>query len=158
MRSEPFGAELIERYLRTRRLQYFRGHHDEEYFFILKTSHGPLHVHVEIPSADRELFTIRVTPPYFLPQTHRSWLMRFSRRWHRRSPSTKAVIYRSTVPDRVGVAAESAVLVGDGIAFADFALYMDHAIASAIKLFGEISSRLKLQSPRTPEPWLRDAG
>jgi hypothetical protein len=45
---------LIEEYLRARGVRYFRGHHDDEYFFLvdfqsdfcLDASHGRLHVHL----------------------------------------------------------------------------------------------------------------
>ena len=37
------GTQLIERYLSARQLRHFRGHHDDEYFFLVNAYHGRLH-------------------------------------------------------------------------------------------------------------------
>jgi hypothetical protein len=158
MKIEPFGTELIERYLRSRRRQYFHGRHDGEYFFIVKTDYAKLHIYLEIPFADRETLTIRVTPARFHPSSHRGRLMKFAVRWNRRDAPAKAIVYRSSDPTRVGVTAQSDVLIGRRIGFGDFAAYVDHTIASAIELFGKITSPGEHPPTRACPPVLRDAG
>ena len=68
MRTEPSGTELVERYLRTRRLRYFRGRHDREFFFILTVGHERLHVHLEIAPGSRDILTVRIDSQLLLPR------------------------------------------------------------------------------------------
>jgi hypothetical protein len=153
MNTEPIGTALIERYLRTRRLRYFRGRHDGEYFFILTVDRERLHVHLESTCGHLEMFTIRVTPACFFPIEHRGWLMRFADQWNRNNQWAKAVLHGSSDPNRIGVVAENSYPLAETIRFNNFASFVDHTIASAIELFGEI-----LPAALAHEPWLRDAG
>jgi hypothetical protein len=154
MTTEPIGAELIERYLRTRRPQYFRGQHDGEYFFILAVER--LHVHLETAGVDPDMFTIRITPAYFFPAAQRVRLTRFADRWNRNNQWAKAIVHASSDPNRIGVVAEYSYRIAQRRGFDDFASFVDHSVASAIELFGEITPVIEVPSGRTA--WLRDAG
>jgi hypothetical protein len=156
MRTESFGTELIERYLRTRGRRYFRGQHDGEYFFILAVDNERLHVHLEICHAHRDTFTIKVFPGYFFPVAQRDRLTRLADRCNRHSRWAKAIVHESSDPNRVGVLAENSYPIARNIHFEEFASLVDHTIGSAINLFGELAC--VAPSPRTPEAWLPDAG
>ena len=70
--TTQMGADLIESYLRTRHVRYFRGHHDDEFFFLVNAYHGRLHVHLEPSGPDRESVTIRVTAERYYPAAERA--------------------------------------------------------------------------------------
>lgn len=153
--SDPAGApvriepsELIELYLHSRGLRYFRGHHDGEYFFILTVGHERLHVHLEILPGSGDVLAVRVVPGHFFPAADRERMISFARSWNAESRRAEVIVHESSDPNRIGVAAENSCPIADGIdaeAFADFA---DKTIRSAIKLFAEL----------TPGAELKDAG
>ena len=61
------GTRLIERYLHTRQVQYFRGHHDDEYFFLVNAYHGRLHVHLEPCGAGGTAVRVTITAERYYP-------------------------------------------------------------------------------------------
>lgn len=158
MTTEPFGTELIERYLRTRRLRYFRGQHDGEYFFILGGDHKRLHVHLEISRDPSAAVTVRVTLPYFFAAVHRAQLTAFSRSWNQDNPAARVVVHESTDPTRVGVVAESSHPVCGGMSADDFATRVDQTIHSAIRFFGELTPAVEVPGAAAREKLVLDAG
>ena len=148
MSTEPFDAELIERYLLSRGRRYFRGHHDAEYFFILTVGHDRLHVHLEIPPADPHVFTIRVMPANFYPAGDRLRLQTFTDDWNRQDRQVKATMFESCDQSRIGVVAENSYPFAASMRFDEFAEFADSTITSAVILFTEM----------TPTPALKDAG
>ncbi len=151
MRTESFDTELIERYLRTRKLRYFRGHHDGEFFFIHTVGHERLHVHLEIDPADPETLTIRVTPAHFFPAADRARLMHFADTWNEDAGRVKAVVHESCDLNRIAVVAENCYPIA-GMPFDDFATVADDAIRSGVELFAGIPPTRRLGA------WLKDAG
>ena len=158
MTTESFGTELIERHLRTRKLRYFRGHHDGEFFFILTVGQDRLHVHLEIDPADRETFTIRVTHPYFFPAADRARLRKFADSWNLESRRVKAVVQESCDPNRIAVVAETSYPIMRDMPFEEFAGLADNTIRSAVKLFAEMTPPAEPTPTRTLGTWLKDAG
>lgn len=139
MSNEPFGTESIERYLVARGYRYYRGHHDGEFFFILTAGHERLHVHLEIPTPDRDVFTIRVMPAYFYPAAERVRLETITDTWNRENRRVNANVYESCDQTRIGVVAGNSYSVGASMPFDEFAELADSTIQSAIKLFAQIS-------------------
>ena len=137
MTTEPFGTELIERYLRARKLRYFRGCHDGEFFFLLTVGHERLHVHLEAAAADH--VTVRVTPANFFPAADRPRLQQFIDNWNVESRRATAIVHESSDPTRIGVVVENSYPIGRGMQLEDFAGLADNTIRSAIKLFAEIT-------------------
>ncbi len=133
MRSDLFGAELIENYLRTRRVRYFRGHHDDEFFFLINAHHGRLHIHLEVSGAYGDTIRIGVAAERYFPVQLRGRLAALTDAWNRASPWAKAVVVKSSDPTLIAVAAENSYSSADG---ADFAAAVDQTIQSAIELFG----------------------
>lgn len=162
MRTRPLGTELMERYLRSRRLRYFRGHHDGEYFFILTVGRERLHVHLDMLRGHRYLFTIRVAPAYYFPATHRAGLVRFANKWNRDNHCATASVHESSDPSRVGVVVENSHPIGYRPDFAAYARFVDDTIQSAVTLFAElppVGAPVGVPaSPRVLETWLPDAG
>jgi hypothetical protein len=145
MRTEPFGAEAIERYLSAHGVRYFRGHHDGEFFFIMTVDHSRLHVHLGPTPQRPDVCTIRVTPARFFAAEDRARLTEVARRWNDANLCATALVHESSDPTRVGVDVE---YKGSVTCYEEFVYFGDHAIDSAIALFRELSQA----------PALRDAG
>lgn len=127
---------LIEDYLRARGVRYFRGHHDEEYFyfvdFVIGASRGRLNVHLEVGGPDRDAVLISITHDRYYPAGMRADIGELAARWNMGAPPVQAVILDSCDPRLVGVLACGRHLPADGV---DLAAYVDAAVASSIELF-----------------------
>jgi len=130
---KPMRTEMIERYLRARGHRYFRGHHDADYFFILTVGHERLHIHIEIPPADRHSVTVRATPSCFYPAAESARLRSFAGKWNKESRPTRAVVHESCDQNRIGLEE-----------FADLA---DSTIRSAVALFAEMPTAATEPAP-----------
>lgn len=143
--TTEMGADLIESYLRTRHVRYFRGHHDDEFFFLVNAYHGRLHVHFEPAGPDRESVTIRITAERYYPADERPTITALADRWNAAHPGSGAVVFSSCDPRLVGVAAESRYRsAGVG---ADFGEFADQAIQAAVDLFGRLGLAIGLAHP-----------
>lgn len=148
-----FGAELIERYLHTRQVRYFRGHHDDEYFFLVNAYHGRLHVHLEPCGPERRMVKISITAERYYPAVARAKVAALATQWNETIPPVAATVFASSDPRLVGVVAERRYSTAAGV---DFGTVVDQSIQSAIDLFG----RLKASVGATPNgtSHLLDAG
>ncbi|OBK14919.1 hypothetical protein A5636_06835 [Mycobacterium asiaticum] len=151
--GEPLSTSLIERYLCSRGRRYFRGRHDGEFFFVLDTNRR-LHVHLEIPLLQPDVFTIHVSPACFFPADDHARLSRFAEMWNEQSDDVTAIVHGSSDPRRIGVAAEQSRWIEARITFAEFATFTDRVTAAASELFNQLTVAADLPSP----PLLRDAG
>jgi hypothetical protein len=158
MMSEPLCANLIERYLYTCGLRFFRGQHDGEYFFVANAHPRRLHVHLEISPSFGDVLNVRVTPACFFPVTDRPWLTRFADRWNQQNREVTAIVHGSSDPQRIGVSASRSQWIREDISFEDFASLADRTITAAIDLFAELTPVVELP-PRFQEaqPLLRNA-
>ncbi|WP_328355160.1 hypothetical protein OG976_24975 [Mycobacterium sp. NBC_00419] len=148
-----FGAELIERYLRTRQVRYFRGHHDDEFFFLVNAYHGRLHVHLEPCGPDRRMVKISITAERYYPAAARATVAALAAQWNRCDPPATAVVFASSDPRLVGVAAQRRY---NGSVDTDFGAVVDDTIQSAIDLFGRLKASVSAAPGGTTH--LLDAG
>ncbi|MCA2241791.1 MULTISPECIES: YbjN domain-containing protein [Mycobacterium] len=155
MTNEQLCANLVERYLRTRGRQYFRGHRDGEYFFVTGAPRR-LHVHFEISPAHDDVLIIRVTPGCYFPAADRPWLTYFADTWNRQQRHVTAIVHGSTDPQRIGVVARKSQWIRSEVSFVDFASFVDLTIADATELFEELSPAVDV--PSAERPLLRHAG
>ena len=152
---------LIEEYLRARGVRYFRGHHDDEYFFLvdfmadfsLDSSHGRLHVHLEISGLLRDNVLLSITPDRFYPADKRDLFTSLSTRWTAGSGGAEAVVHDSSDPTLVGITVVDRFRPTSG---AGLAYFVDQSIASSIELFEQVTAEV-LPAREGPE-MLRDAG
>lgn len=151
--GEPLSTNLIERYLCTRGRRFFRGRHDGEFFFVLDADRR-LHVHLEIPALQPDVFTIRITPACFYPAAERAHLTQFAASWNEQNRDITALVHDSSNPQRIGVTAEQSRRIGERVSFDDLASFADRATTAAIDLFRRLSPDVELPSP----PLLLDAG
>ena len=152
---------LIEEYLRARGVRYFRGQHDDEYFFLvdfqadfcLDTSHGRLHVHLEVSGLLRDNVLLSITPDRFYPVGKRDLLTSLSTRWTAGSGGAEAVVHDSSDPALVGITVLDRFRPTSS---AGLAYFVDQSIASAIELFEEVTAEVLPAHPG--HEVLRDAG
>jgi len=144
MSTKP--SEVVERYLHSRGLRYFRGRHDGEYFFMLTVGHERFHVHLEILPGKSHVLAVRVAPGHFFPATDRDRMIGFARSWNADGRHAEVILSESSDPRRIGVAAQSLCQIGH-LDIHDFANFADKTIRSAIRLFAEL----------TPAPELKEA-
>ena len=152
---------LIEEYLRTTGLRYFRGHHDDEYFFLVDflfvadSHHGRLHVHIEASGTDGG--QVSITPDRYYPAEARDRLTALAARWNAEHPGSEAVVRDSCDPALVGAMLLHAERPADADALASF---VDEAVSAGIELFGRM--RQAVAGLRTglgqTSAGLRDAG
>lgn len=152
MASDLVGAALIEAYLRARQVRYFRGHHDDEFFFLINAYHGRLHVHLEVPATDREIITINIAGERYYPATLRGRLAGLVDEWNGATPWARAALVASSDPNLLGIAADNRYSRKSG----DFATVVDHTLQSAVELFGRARA-LAAAAGSDGNP-LRDAG
>jgi hypothetical protein len=148
---------LIEDYLRTRGVRYFRGHHDDEYFylvdFVVGADRGRLNVHLEVCDADRGGLQASITPDRYYPAQSRQLLEDLVDRCNAGTPAVGSVIHDSCDPMLVGVQVRGHSRPADSVASGDF---VEAAVACSVDLFGTLAA-LAQPARRGPET-LRDAG
>ena len=133
--------KLIEDYLRSRGVRYFRGHHDDEFFYLLDLPVGSfrarhsarLDIHLEVCGPGHDAVRVHISPDRFYPADRRDQLVAVAARWNAGDPWVHAAVHDSCDPALVGVDAGMTRRVGDAADLADF---VDHAVASTVELFG----------------------
>lgn len=152
--TTEMGVDLIESYLSARGVRYFRGHHDDEFFFLVNAYHGRLHVHLEPSGPGGESVTIRVTAERYYPADERARVASLADRWNENHPRAGATVFASSDPRLVGVAVERRYRSAD----ADFGAFADETIQSAIDLFGRLGLAVGQGRPGATDQRLLDAG
>lgn len=150
--------ELIEEYLRTRGVRYFRGHRDDEYFYLVDTRvrTGPLrlnvrlHVHLAVCGAERDAVQISITGDRYYPAAHSEVFQQAVSRWNAECHDVGALIQPSSDPALVGVTAGSRYRGTDA---GELSAFVERAEVGAVQLLGLIGD---LAAPLTPT--LRNAG
>ena len=147
-------SQLIEDYLRAKGVRYFRGHHDDEYFFLVDVLtagwHGRLHVHLE-GGRSREV-AVSITPGRYFPADRRGRLGELADRWSAGFTGARVVFQPSSDPALVGVLACNLDRPADEEALGEF---VDGTVASAVELF---VAMMQATETSMPPARLRDAG
>ncbi len=156
MTSESLCANLIERYVRTSGLQFFKGEHDGQYFCVADGRSGRLHIHLEISSSFGDMLIIRAAPACLFTLADRPQLTRFADTWNQQNREVTAIVHDSSDPQRIGVSARRSRWIRDNMSFEEFASFADCTVAAAVELFAELTS--VVDSPSTAQQaMLRDA-
>jgi hypothetical protein len=155
MTNQPHCANLIERYLCTSGVRFFRHEHDGEYLFVEEAHPRRLNVHLKMSPSFGDVLIMRVTPACLFSVTDRPWLTQFADAWNKRGREVSAIVHCTSNPQRIGILARRSQWIRDGISFEDFAAFADHTIAAAIDLFEGLTPVVEL--PSRAQPLLRDA-
>ncbi|BBY61407.1 hypothetical protein [Mycolicibacterium sarraceniae] len=145
------GARLIKSYLSTRQLRHFRGHHDDEYFFLVSANHGRLHVHLQPCGPSGAAVQVTITGERYYPAEQRCRVASLVDQWNDSAPRVSAAVFESCDPRLVGVLAERCYRGGD----VEFGPSVDQAVQSAVDLFGRLRM---LMASRSDDARLLDAG
>lgn len=147
----------IEDYLRARGAPYFRGHHDDEYFFLVDfvsgAYRGRLNVHLQAPDAgdDAGAVLVTISPDRYFPAEKAEWLGKLADRWNAETHPVQAVVHGSCDPRLVGVQARGGARPG-GVP--ELSAFVDDAVNAGTDLFGRLAGAALPASG----PVLRDAG
>ena len=148
---------FIKDYLRAKSVRYFRGHRDDEYFFLVDSPvvavHGRLHVHPAVSSLLRDTVQISITPDRYYPADKRDRLSGLAARWTAGGQGAEAIVHDSCNPSLVGVLVEDFFRP---ISAAGLAGFVDQTIASAFELFEQVT--VETLPSRRATDMLRDAG
>lgn len=157
MEIEPLSTQLIERYLKTRDLRYYRNSDADEYLLLFSTLHGKLHVTIRLGGPGNQVLVISVTPAVNYPAAQRVRLMEVINDWNRDSWWPKAFVRQTSLPDQVSVVGEQSIWLPEGIHFEAVAEFIDATNACASDLFGKITAAMALPSAPTLQRWLDTA-
>ena len=100
---------LIEGYLCARGVRYFRGHHDDEYFYLVdfavaahrgRLNRARLNVHLEV---EQDGVSVSITPDRYYPVSLRGHLDDQIARWNAGRTNLQAMLHASCDPGLVGV-------------------------------------------------------
>ena len=155
MTNESLSANLIERYMSTCGLPFFRGQRDGEYFFVANAHARRLHVLLEISPSFGDVLTVRVAPACSFPAADRPWLTPFADTWNQENRGVTAIVQGCSDPQCVNVVARRSHWIREGISFEDFASFAERTISPANDHFAELTPVVEL--PSTARPLLRDA-
>jgi len=151
---DPGMTELIERYLRSRGARYFRGHHDDEYFFLVDVpagaNRGRLHVHLGV-GADRGEVVLVITPDRYYPGARRERIATVAARWTDGVAGVRVDVHESCDPALVGVVLNAQCRPA-GIG--ELTRFVDRTVASAVDFFAMLGTGLG----EMDAGGLRDAG
>ncbi|MGI9124384.1 MAG: hypothetical protein ACR2JM_06485 [Mycobacterium sp.] len=149
--------ELIEDYLRAAGVRYFRGHHDDDFFYLVDVPggvhRGRLHVHLEVGGVVRDAVRISISPDRFFPAQYRERLTELAARWNAGEPCVYAVVHDSCDPALVGGIAQ---ITHRPAGIEGLTGFVDHAVASAAELFALMRAVAGAEVPEAVA--LRDAG
>jgi hypothetical protein len=158
MHVEPFGTELIERYLDSRGWRFFRGRTGREFLVLLSTGQGELHVNVRASGSRRDVLVVRVSPAAHYSAGDRSRLMELVNEWNRDTHWPKAFVRETSDPARVGVVGENSYPLGAGIHVEALGNFIEHTISCAAESFDKIADAVRVPSSQTLEAWLHHTG
>lgn len=148
---------LIEDYLLAKSVRYFRGHRDDEYFFLVDSPvgavRGRLHVHLAVSGPLRDTVQISINADRYYPADKRDRLSGLAARWTAGGQGAAAIVHDSCDPSLVGVSVEDFFRP---ISAAGLAGFVDQMIASAFELFEQVA--VETLPSRRATDMLRDAG
>ncbi len=144
----------IEDYLHARGVRFFRGHHDDEYFYLVDflsgAYRGRLNVHLEACDAEPGTVLVTISPDRYYPAQTAALLGDLAGRWNAGNPAAEAVVHGSSDPSLVGVFARSRIRAPELPVLTE---HVEAAVAAAAALFGQVAAL-----PTTQAGVLRDAG
>jgi hypothetical protein len=159
MQIEPLSTELIERYLRSRELRFFRSDDGEEFMMVLSNyEQGKLHVNLRINGLRRDIVEISISPAAYYQARDRPRLMELLNDWNRDTHWPKAFVRETPHPSRISVVGEGAYLLSDGIHLAALGNFIRSTVEHAADLFKKIEQAVCLPSAHALEEWMDRTG
>jgi hypothetical protein len=142
-------SQLIEDCLRAAGVRFFRGHHSDEYFFLVGARHGRLHIH--LGGGPGGAVTLTITPDRYYPADLRDGLQTVVRATHA-AELGEVRVRESCDPALVGVVAQRCWQPADAAVLrAD----VEAAVTAALEMFAQLG---QLTAGAATPSLLRDAG
>ena len=155
MQIEPLSTKLIEGYLQSRQLRFFRSDDGEEFMMLLSSyERGKLHVNLRINGLRRDIFEISVTPAVYYLAADRPRLMELVNDWNRDTHWPKAFVRETAQPSRVSVVGEAAYLLTDGVHIEALGNFIRSTVEYGTDLFEKIEKAVCLPSADALEQWM----
>jgi hypothetical protein len=149
MQIEPLSTDLIERYLRSRHLRFFRSDDGAEFMMVLSScERGKLHVNLRINGLRPDILEISISPAGYYQASERPRLMELVNDWNR----------ETAAPSHVSVVGESAYLLTDGIHLAALGNFIKSTVEYGADLIEKIEQAICLPSADTLEQWMDRTG
>ncbi|MCV7409995.1 hypothetical protein AWC05_22970 [Mycobacterium florentinum] len=159
MEIEPLSPELVERYLRSRHLRFFRSDDGEEFMMVLSNyERGKLHVNLRINGLRRDILEISVSPAGYYQASDRPRLMELVNGWNRDTHWPKAFVRETAQPSHVNVVGESAYLLTDGIHLDALGNFIKSTVEYGTDLIEKIERAVCLPSADALEEWMDRTG
>jgi hypothetical protein len=155
---EPLSAELIERYLDSRGLRFYRSRDGKGLLVLFSTEHGKLQVNLRASGVRSDVLVISISTATYSRAADRSRLMDLVNDWNRDTYWPKAFVRETSQPGRIAVVGESAFPLGDGIGIDALGNFINSSIRSGAKLFDKVAQATSVPSVRTLEEWLDRTG
>jgi hypothetical protein len=151
---ESLSPQLIERYLDSRDLRFYRDNDGKGFLVLFSTAHGKLHVNLRAGGKRGDVLVISVSPAAHYPAAERSRLMEVVNEWNRDTHWPKAFVRETSQPNQIGVIGETSFPLSKGIHFEAVAEFIGYTTRCAGDLFDKIAEAISLPSTETLERWL----
>jgi Putative bacterial sensory transduction regulator len=158
MEIEPLSTELIQRYLQSRQLRFFRSDDGEEFMVLSTYERGKLHVNLRINGLRRDVLEISISPAGYYQAAERPRLMELVNDWNRDAHWPKAFVRETAKPGHVSVVGENAYLLTDGIHIEALGNFIRASVEYGADLFEKIERALCLPSAHALEQWMDRTG
>ncbi len=154
MTIEPLSPQLIERYLDSRDLRFYRDRDGKGFLVLFSTKHGKLHVNLRTSGKRGDVLVISASPAGHYPAAERYRVMEVVNEWNRDTHWPKAFVRDTSQPNQIGVVGESSFPLSKGIHFEAVAEFIRYTTRCARDLFDKIAEAISLPSTETLERWL----
>ncbi|GLE52659.1 YbjN domain-containing protein [Mycobacterium montefiorense] len=159
MQIEPLSTELIERYLCSRQLRFFRSDDGGEFMMVLSNyERGKLHVNLRINGLRPDILEISVSPARYYHASERPRLMELVNEWNRDNHWPKAFVRETAATNYVNVVGESAYLLTDGVHLAALGNFIRSTVEYGADLIDKIEQAICLPSADALEEWMDRTG
>lgn len=154
MQIEPLSTELIERYLRSRQLRFFRSNDGEEFLLVSAHERGKVLVTLRLNGLRRDILEVSMSPARYHPVAERPRLLELVNDWNRDTHWPKAFVRETGRPGHVSVVGENAYLLTDGIHLEALGNLVRSTVEYGADLFDKIERSVRLPSADALERWL----
>ncbi|OBI16359.1 hypothetical protein A5714_11235 [Mycobacterium sp. E2462] len=154
MQIEPLSTELIERYLRSHPLRFFRSDDGEEFLLTSPHSRGKLSITLRINGLRRDILEVSISPAAHYPAAERPRLLELVNEWNRDTHWPKAFVRETPHPGHVSVVGENAYLLTHGIHPQALGDLVRSTVEHGADLFDKIERSLRQPSADVLERWL----
>lgn len=158
MQIEPLSTDLIERYLASRGLRFFRSDDGEEFLVFSGYERGRLQVTLRLNGLRHDVLEISISPAAYYPAGDRPRLMELVNDWNRDTHWPKAFVRETARPGYVSVVGENAYLLTDGIHLEGLGHLVRSAVEYGVDLFARIDQAVCLPSADALEQWMDRTG